>query len=185
MCARHHKGDDAASCCRRSSRRGRRGTRRRLRPHARAWGYVRCPGGGACVLNATRDCGACSSGPRPGGARQNASGVAPRRARAGGCVSTRPSARTRLDYLVAHDPRRQIQQLQDALPASRAGVPAYQWLADDQHGAARARPARPCSNGVGLGATLTRTSSVKSDSSSGTSQGAAQRVPLRRSVAAM
>lgn len=74
----------------------------------------------------------------------------------------------RLDYIVAHtDLTTQIRQLQNSAPEiPHLGIPAYQWLNDDQHGVGRAQlpspnpttpgtPARATvlPNGCALGAT--------------------------------
>ena len=65
----------------------------------------------------------------------------------------------RLDYLVSKTSLdEKIQQLQNTAPAILSlGIPAYQWLNDDQHGVART-PANATvfPNGVGLGATWSK-----------------------------
>ena len=126
--------------------------------------YVQCPGGGACVLDATRDCGACSSGylcPTLAGAEAKCIADVAHYAECPGLAGSHLDASlgedARLDYLVAHTTLdEQIQQLQNSAPGIHAqGVPAYQWLNDDQHGVARTQAnATVFPNGVGLGATF-------------------------------
>jgi beta-glucosidase len=129
---------------------------------------VQCPNQGACVLDADQDCqGACTAGQYlcptlPGvSGKTCVDGV---QDYAKGCPglggthldATLPEA-ARLDFLVAHTTmEQQIQQLQNGAPGIHGvGVPAYQWLNDDQHGVARTTAnATVFPNGVGLGATF-------------------------------
>jgi len=65
----------------------------------------------------------------------------------------------RLDYLVAHtNLTEQIGQLQNKAPEiTHLGIPAYNWLNDDQHGVARtSAPATVLPNGCGMGATFSK-----------------------------
>lgn len=126
--------------------------------------FTRCPDSGVCTMS-TRWCGA-KSACKPGQYLCPSDSMT--------CVDTAADyvhcpgfkgthldwtldAEARLDYLVAHaNLSVQISQLQNTAPEMvELGIPAFQWLNDDQHGVART-PARATvfPNGVALGATF-------------------------------
>jgi beta-glucosidase len=127
--------------------------------------YVLCSGShGACVLDVTLDCKKCDHGYLC----PTITGVAAKCIEKVQDYSTCPGLQnthldptldeeSRLDYLVQHTSvLEQIQQLKNGAPGiHEQGIPAYQWLNDDQHGVART-PANATvfPNGVGLGATF-------------------------------
>lgn len=124
--------------------------------------YVLCSGShGACVLDVTLDCKKCDHGYLC----PTITGVAAKCIEKVQDYSTCPGLQnthldptldeeSRLDYLVQHTSvLEQIQQLKNGAPGiHEQGIPAYQWLNDDQHGVART-PANATvfPNGVGTG----------------------------------
>ena len=126
--------------------------------------FVQCPNG-SCVLDATQDCNACPSGgylcPTISGNPATCISDISKYTSCPGLQGTHLDAtlteHARLEYIASHTTLlEQIAQLQNAAPAIHdQGIPAYQWLNDDQHGVART-PANATvfPNGVGLGATF-------------------------------
>ena len=121
--------------------------------------FTACPTGECTMSNTT--CGRCAAGHYLCPSDQttcvaSAAAYADCPGMAGTHLDASLSAEQRLDYLVAHVPLAdQIAQLQNRAPELVTfGIPAYQWLNDDQHGVGRA-PARATvfPNGCGLGAT--------------------------------
>ena len=126
--------------------------------------YVQCPNNGACVLDATQDCDQCDSGYLCPTFTGQAPRCIPDLSSYTSCPGLKGShldatltETERLDYITQHTTLdEQIQQLQNGAPSIHdQGIPAYQWLNDDQHGVART-PANATvfPNGVGLGATF-------------------------------